>query len=406
MTPATVPLLLLLIVPLLGQGPAPVRVAKVEKAQRPLDASYLGTTRPHRSVSVGAKVAGRVSEMLVEDGALVAAQAPLLRLDRADVTIEIAVAEAELLLREQELAELENGSRKEDLAAARAMVKRREGEKRYADWRAKRSADLVAKGTIPEEDLYRDERNAAVADASLAEAEAALQRLETGARPEHIAQARARVAMQEAALARIRLRSQDHEVRAPMKGTIARRLVETGAWVRLGEPLVELVELDPLEIEVPVPEDAADTLRRGGQAELTLPSKPGVLSGRIVAILPLADPRARTVPVRISLPNPAKADGPALGGGRSIRVRFLVEGPESLLVPKDALVLGAGKTIVYRVNKGADGALTVEAIPVEVGQAKERWVEVRGALEAGQRVVTGGNERLRPGQGVRILSDR
>jgi multidrug efflux pump subunit AcrA (membrane-fusion protein) len=68
----------------------------------------------------------------------------------------------------------------------------------------------------------------------------------------------------------------------------------------------------------------------------------------------------------------------------------------ALMVPKDAVVNQAGSRMVYRV--GDDD--TVEPVPVEVGSAAGDWYAVTGPLEAGQRVVTRGNERLRPGQKV------
>ena len=69
---------------------------------------------------------------------------------------------------------------------------------------------------------------------------------------------------------------------------------------------------------------------------------------------------------------------------------------DALVVPKDAVVLQRGGEIVFRIN--ADGS--VEPVPIESAQGVGEWVVVSGPLEAGDRVVVRGNERLFPGQQV------
>jgi multidrug efflux pump subunit AcrA (membrane-fusion protein) len=68
----------------------------------------------------------------------------------------------------------------------------------------------------------------------------------------------------------------------------------------------------------------------------------------------------------------------------------------ALIVPKDAVVRQGPMVTVFRIDNGD----TVQPLPVETGQGFGSWVVVDGALEAGDRVVTRGNERLQPGQPV------
>jgi multidrug efflux pump subunit AcrA (membrane-fusion protein) len=68
----------------------------------------------------------------------------------------------------------------------------------------------------------------------------------------------------------------------------------------------------------------------------------------------------------------------------------------SVIVPKDALVRQGDSEIVYRIKEDD----TVEPVPVERGTGVGPWVSVNGPLEAGERIVTRGNERLFPGQQV------
>ena len=71
---------------------------------------------------------------------------------------------------------------------------------------------------------------------------------------------------------------------------------------------------------------------------------------------------------------------------------------KALTVPRDALVLRQGETVVFRLD-AADG---VERVPVSTGAAQGTRIEVRGGLEAGDRVVIRGAERLQPGQKVQV----
>ena len=68
----------------------------------------------------------------------------------------------------------------------------------------------------------------------------------------------------------------------------------------------------------------------------------------------------------------------------------------ALVVPKDAVVVRGQERMVYRLEDDD----TVELVLVETGAGVGSWVEIRGGLTAGARVVTRGNERLRPGQAV------
>ena len=71
---------------------------------------------------------------------------------------------------------------------------------------------------------------------------------------------------------------------------------------------------------------------------------------------------------------------------------------KALLVPKDALVLSGSGKVIYVVIDG-----TVRMVPVKTEAAHGPLIEVKGDLRPGQQVVIRGNERLRPGQAVKVL---
>jgi hypothetical protein len=71
-----------------------------------------------------------------------------------------------------------------------------------------------------------------------------------------------------------------------------------------------------------------------------------------------------------------------------------------VVIPKDALVLRGGREFVFLVNEG-----TVGQVPVKSVVHLDELVEVTGEIQEGMFVVVEGNERLFPGQSVRILED-
>jgi multidrug efflux pump subunit AcrA (membrane-fusion protein) len=114
--------------------------------------------------------------------------------------------------------------------------------------------------------------------------------------------------------------------------------------------------------------------------------------------------RSRTFPVKVRVENEITAAGPLLKSGMLARV-VLPTGKtqEALLVPKDALVLGGREgpvVFVFQPDTANHTQGTVRPVVVQLGVAEGSWIQVSGALEAGQRVVSEGNERLRPGQEV------
>jgi RND family efflux transporter MFP subunit len=127
---------------------------------------------------------------------------------------------------------------------------------------------------------------------------------------------------------------------------------------------------------------------------VTFEALPGLeVIGRVSAVIPRADPKARTFPVKARIDNP----GGRIGIGMLARVA-LGAGAQALalIVPKDAVVdQGAGQQVFLI---GDDG--TVQQVAIATGRGFGEWIVVEGDLRPGQKVVVRGNERLMPGQQV------
>jgi RND family efflux transporter MFP subunit len=129
-----------------------------------------------------------------------------------------------------------------------------------------------------------------------------------------------------------------------------------------------------------------------------------VFTGQVAFVVPQADVRTRTFPVKIRVKNEITDRGPLLSSGMYARVTLPTgEKQQALLVPKDALVLGGPQPMVYVVDTVDARQGKVKSVPVELGVASGHLIQVKGPLEPGKMVVVQGNERLRPGQDVTIV---
>jgi RND family efflux transporter MFP subunit len=183
-------------------------------------------------------------------------------------------------------------------------------------------------------------------------------------------------------------------VRAPFDGVVAERLAQAGERVAAGAALVRLVDVKSVEISAQAP---ATTVRALAAGTPVLLRDQGVERDAVVrAVVPVGDVGSRQFEVRVAL------EGGTLPVGSAIEVG-LPSGDErrAIAVPRDALILRAGESYVYRVapdNKA-------QRVSVRTGTAQGEWVEVATGIAAGDRLVVRGGERLSEGQALSIAGD-
>ncbi len=363
---------------------------------------FVGTVLPARTSDVGSAVDGRLIDLPIVDGQQVTENEPIAQLLKGLLEIERAGAMAELDRRRQVLAELQAGSRTEEIEQARAGVAGFEARLAYAKDRLARLVRLAERGTSTADELQDAQTELRAIEAQLRGSRAALALAEAGPRREQIAQAAAAAAVQEAEVQRIDDQLAKHTIRAPFSGWVVERFTEKGQWVARGGLIARIAELDTVEIEARVPESSIASLREGDEVRLEFDSatdRPWV--GVVARVVPQADLLSRSFPVRIRLDNSVLDGVPALKGGMLARAWLPVGAAGSVtVVPKDALVLGGPKPIVFCIDQTVVGQGVVRPVEVALGGAVEGHVAVNAGLEPGMLVVVRGNERLRPGMKV------
>jgi len=248
-----------------------------------------------REVDLGFRASGRIASIAVDEGAQVKTGQLLASLDRGPIDDRAAQAQANVAQAQAQLAKLENGSRTQDVEAAKARLDAASAAAANADADHARRAPLVAPGAISkalwEQTVSARDR----ARAQLAEAKAALSLVETGAREEDIAAARAALAASKAAQSSITTDTADTRLLASSDGTVVTRAREPGAIVAPGETVFTLAIDRPLRVRAYVAEDQLSRIAPGMAVTVTADGNDKAYRGTIGYISPRAEFTPKTV---------------------------------------------------------------------------------------------------------------
>ena len=172
-------------------------------------------------------------------------------------------------------------------------------------------------------------------------------------------------------------------VRAPMSGTVVSRSVYEGQYVETNDPLFEIGDFSRMWFVFDAYEPDLAWIRPGQTVEITVPSLPGqVLTAPITFIDPNLDAAARTARVRVILDNAQRL----LLHKQTAQAVVRTETPETLLVPRSAVLQHGGKPVVFIAREGH----AYTARELRLGRIGDRGAEVLGGLREGDRVVTEG----------------
>lgn len=179
-------------------------------------------------------------------------------------------------------------------------------------------------------------------------------------------------------------------VRAPFDGIIVAKSVEIGNLAAPGAPLVT-VEEERYRLEATVQQSEIKKIRIGQQAETDIDAINRKPSGPIIEIVPAADPHSRTFTVKIDLP-PA----PGLRSGLYGQARVVVGRQQALAILRKAVVERGQLEGVYVLDQEQIARLRL----VKTGKAYGEQIEILTGLNAGERIVIEGVERVSDGSRV------
>lgn len=421
--------------PALGQRPPvpviPVVVAPVTERAVGEEVTFIGTVEPDHAVTVQAEVQGRVIRADLREGErVVEGRTILAELDRTSKKLELQEARALAAKAREEWQKLRRGSRPEEIDEARQAVARAEARLRdllagarsqeleqarsavaaaevtriQAEREFRRMEQLAAQGLVATQERERAWHEYEVAKSRERSAREQLALLEAGTRQEQIEAARAEVRQAQERLKLIEAGPRPEEIAQAeaeyRRATAAVERVEAGAWVRPGDPVADLIDLDPVYVVGPVNEREIARLRLRGPARVRLDAYPDrAFRGEVAQIIPQADPQSRAFPVKVRIANPDHL----IKSGMLARVTLEIGGGrKGVFVSKDAVVQREGGAGVFVVLDGV-----ARYRPIRAGRAEGGLVEVTdGSLSAGEEVVVLGNEALQDGAKVRKVASK
>lgn len=323
----------------------PVRTVVVEARDLEEVVELTGTLRPRAQVPVVAEVGARLLRVLRDEGSRVAAGETLALLDDTDYRLASQRAQAALAMAEA------------NRAHARAERERAE--------------NLLRTGGITDKDRLAAEVGLQVADAALA-------------------QARAEAAIADQQLSRT-------SVKAPFAGRVANRLVDPGAMLPAGTPLLTLVDDSVLEFRASVPSKHWGQVKVDAPVQVRVEAGQAAVAGRVTRLSPLVDERTRAFEAVVEVP-----PGSGLVGGLFARAEVRRgERRGALVVPAAALQRNGGGPDEARVFVVAGGKAETRA--VRVGVERPDVVEVVEGLKAGEVVVLDPPTALSPGSVVEAV---
>jgi len=178
---------------------------------------------------------------------------------------------------------------------------------------------------------------------------------------------------------------------APISGIITSKQADLGATVFPGQPLMTVEDEGGYQLELAIPENMAATVRPGTPVQVTLDALGSSFAAKIAEIVPSTDPLSRTFTAKIDLGRTGLRTG--MFGRGAIALGSSVN---AITVPKTALVERGAMTSVWTVDREN----IVRMRLVKAGKAFGERTEILSGLSDGDRVVTGGAEKVSEGNRV------
>jgi RND family efflux transporter MFP subunit len=339
-----------------------------------------GTLTAQEQAQVAAEVAGRIIATPVERGSRVAANADLVRIAAAEGEAQVQEAQANAAQIEARLGitagDAFSVERVPEVANALATLQLSKTEFERA--RMLHGQQLLSQAEFDQRKAQTEahERQYEVAR------NGALQQYQA------LLGARARVTLAQKALA-------DTIVRAPFAGVVGERFVSVGDYVTRGTKVASVMRVDPLRVELTVPEQYVSAVATGRAVTFEVDAYPGeTFTGQVRYVSPSLAADTRALTIEAVVPNAASRLKPGFFATALIEQATMVPG---VLVPATAVRTVSGTARVFVVNGDR-----VEERIVTVGAAEGDRVEISTGLKAGEQVVASGVERLV--DGVRVVT--
>ena len=365
-----------------------------------------GYVVPHHKIEVASKVLGRAAWIGVEKGDRVTKGDAIVRLEDDEYRARLRQADGSRAALRARLAELEAGSRPEEIELAKANLQAAEADLVNARISLERSETLFKEGVASQQEFDDAKARYDSQQARVNSLDRAFELARIGPRQEQIDSVRGQVEQAEGEVAYAKTLMDATVIRAPVSGTILERNIEVGEFITtsfVGERgakgfVVSLADLDDLQVELDISQDDFAKLTMGQRAIVATDAFPDrKYESTIVELSPEADRQKATVQVKVQVLEPDSYLRPEMNAN----VAFLADeesqrgsaaGP-TIVIPSSALVGGNSVFVLL------DGRAVQR--PVGVRRTTSRGVEIREGLVGGEDLIVSPPPDLEGGAAVR-----
>ena len=358
-------------------------------------------------IQVASKVIGRVAWIGVDKGDPVREGQVIVRLEDEEYRAQLEQARGQLASLEARLAEAQNGSRPEEIAAAQANVEQARAELQNARVNLERTRSLHKEGVLARQALDDAEAQFDAREARVNSLVKTFELVRIGPRKEQIDSLRGQVQQARGAVSFYQTQLANTIIKAPVTGTILEREVERGEFVTtsfVGERgakgfVVSLADLNDLEVELDISQNDFNKLHMKQRAIITVDAWPNKQwEGFIDEMSPEANRQKATVQVKVKVSNPDELLRPEMNAS----VAFVAAKSETGVSPAaaqgafaPAAAIRDGKVFVIVNGKVVERA-------VKTGGVTPQGIRIDEGLIGGEDVVLNPTPELKSGIKVKV----
>ncbi len=359
----------------------------------------------HHKIEVASKVLGRVAWIGVEKGDRVKEGQVLVRLEDDEYRAQLEQAQGQLSNLEARLAELEHGSRPEEIEVASANLAMAKADLENARLTLERINNLANQGVLSKQALDDAQARYDGQVARVASLQKTYELARIGPRQEQIDATRGQVGQAKGAMAYYQTQLANTVIRAPVNGTILERAVEKGEFVTtsfVGDKgakgyVVSLADLNDLQVELDIAQNDFAKLHMDQKGTVTTDAFPDRrYDGVIAELSPEANRQKATVQVKVKISNPDDYLRPEMNAS----VAFLSEekpvAPGSAPAPRIVVPASAVKNDSVFVVLGGKAVRR----PVKVTATTSQGVQLSEGLIGGEDLIVSPPTGLKDGDRV------
>ncbi|OPY61104.1 MAG: Multidrug resistance protein MdtA precursor [Pelotomaculum sp. PtaU1.Bin065] len=333
-------------------------IVKTESKQPTLH--YTGTIEAVQEAVITAKVAGRVAQVMTDNGRAVSSGQTLVLQDDRDYRNALAVAQV-------------------SVAKSQAALAKNQASLEQARSDYNRYKQLFDNHALAQKSLDDAQNALTIAEANVASAESDLLSANT-------------------AVSNAQDSVRDTNITSPIAGLASDRNVKVGQYLSPGTQLFKVVDTSSVYAVVNISEDDLASIEPGMIADVSTNDSGKVFEGTVEQINPVADSSARVFKTKIRIPNGEQLLKP----GMFVNVQIKTGAPvEVIAVPQNAVISQYGLYNVF-VPDGDRAKST----SVQVGEVFGQSVEIKSGLQAGQIIILSDVATLKDGDQISLLNEQ